>query len=560
MLMTGADIIIECMLEQGVDIVFGYPGGSILNVYDSLYKYSGSIRHILTAHEQGAAHGADGYARSTGKVGVVFATSGPGATNLVTGIATAAMDSVPMVAITCNVSTDLLGKDSFQEIDIIGITMPITKHNFLVKKAEDIATAIRRAFEIAASGRPGPVLVDITKDATIQMADFERIVPSVNNHNKILSDDKDFKKAVKLIQKSKKPLIYAGGGIIAAEASEELLEFRDCIDAPVTLSAMGLGAFSSKHPAFTGMIGMHGTKVTSLAVNECDLLIAIGARFSDRVTCNTDTFAQNAKVLHIDVDRAEIDKNVKTDSYLVGDAKAVLKKIIAMLKKQERKEWMDKITRWKEEYPIGHSKGNELTPRCILETLYNMTAGEAIVTTDVGQHQMWTAQFYSIDKPRHFISSGGLGTMGYGLGAAIGAQIANPDKIVINVTGDGCFHMNMNELSTAAKEELPIIEVIMNNNALGMVRQWQWLFCEKRYSQTILDKKTDYDMVAKGLGANAFTVTNRQEMENAVKEALANRKQPTVINCIIPAERAVVPMVPSGESIEFPIMKIKIDN
>ncbi len=559
MRLKGSDIVVECMLEQGVDTVFGYPGGSILNIYDSLYQYSDRIRHILTAHEQGAAHAADGYARSSGKTGVVFATSGPGATNLVTGIATAYMDSVPLVAITCNVVTPLLGRDSFQEIDIVGVTMPITKHNFLVKQAEDIAPTIRKAFAIAASGRPGPVLVDITKDATADWAEYTRTEPAKIDRSRVESDEDDFDAAVKLLQSAKKPLIYAGGGIIAAGASDELKAFQSLLDAPITLSVMGLGAFPAKDPAFTGMIGMHGTKTTSLAVKECDLLIAVGARFSDRVTCDTKTFAKGAKVLQIDVDRAEIDKNIKTAAHLVGDAKAVLAALNERISQMEHSLWMQQIAAWKAAYPLPQTTGETLTPQCVLEVLHKATHGDAIVTTDVGQHQMWTAQYYSVNEPRHFITSGGLGTMGFGLGAAIGAQVANPSATVINVTGDGCFHMNLNELSTAAKEGLPVIDVVMNNNVLGMVRQWQRLFYDKRFSQTTLDKKTDYDMVSRGLGADAYTVTTRTELTEAICAALSHRNVPAVINCIIDSDATVVPMVPSGKSIEDPILEIEID-
>ena len=557
MKLTGADIVIECMLEQGVDTVFGYPGGSILNIYDSLYRYSDRITHILTSHEQGAAHAADGYARTSGKVGVVFATSGPGATNLVTGIATAMMDSVPIVAITCNVTTDLLGKDSFQEIDIVGVTTPITKHNFLVKSAEDIAPTIRRAFKIARSGRPGPVLVDITKDATGNMCEFEPEIQDTSVERKIESDENAFKAAIELIESAKRPLIYAGGGVIAAEAAEELKRFRAKIDSPVTLSLMGLGAFPASYKAFTGMIGMHGTKTTSLAISECDLLIAVGARFSDRVTCNIQTFAPNAKVLHIDTDRAEIDKNVKTDHSIIGDAKLVLERLAKTVKQQHHDEWMNKIYEWEGEYPIHKPYDGVFTPQCIMETVNAAIGRDSIATTDVGQHQMWAAQYLMVERPRKFITSGGLGTMGFGLGAAIGAQVANPDYVVVNITGDGCFHMNMQELATAAKYDLPVIDVIINNNVLGMVRQWQNLFYDKRFSNTTLDKKTDYELVAKGMGANAFTATNKEELEKAMAAAVADRKTPSVINCIIDSDDFVLPMVPAGKSISDPILNIE---
>lgn len=559
MKMTGADIVVECMLEQGVDTVFGYPGGSILNIYDSLYRYSDRIKHVLTSHEQGASHAADGYARTSGKVGVVFATSGPGATNLVTGIATAMMDSVPLVAVTCNAPTNLLGKDSFQEIDIVGVTTPITKHNFLVKSAEEIAPTIRRAFKIARSGRPGPVLVDITKDATANMCDYESEIQDTSVERIIESDENDFKAAIELIESAKKPLIYAGGGVIAAEAAEELKRFRAKIDSPVTLSLMGLGAFPASDPAFTGMIGMHGTKTTSLAVGECDLLIAVGARFSDRVTCKIDTFAKNAKVLHIDADRAEIDKNVKTTHSIIGDAKLVLERLAKTVKQQSHPEWMEKIRGWEAEYPIHKPYDGNFTPQCIMETVNAAIGRDSIATTDVGQHQMWAAQYLMVERPRKFITSGGLGTMGFGLGAAIGAQMANPDYVVVNITGDGCFHMNMQELATAAKYDLPVIDVIINNNVLGMVRQWQNLFYEKRFSNTTLDKKTDYEMVAKGMGANAFTARTKEELEAAMAAAVADRNTPSVINCIIDSDDFVLPMVPAGQSIEEPILDINAD-
>lgn len=560
MKLTGSDILIEALLEQGVDTIFGYPGGSILNIYDSLYKYSDKIRHILTAHEQGASHAADGYARSTGKVGVVFATSGPGATNLVTGIATAQMDSVPMVAITCNVATNMLGKDTFQEVDIVGVTMPITKHGFLIKKPEDIAPTIRRAFKIAKSDCPGVVLVDITKDATANMAEYEKQIPEKVDNKYIKSEAACIETACRMISESERPLIYAGGGIITSNASDELKTFQKLADAPVTLSLMGLGAFPADDPAYTGMIGMHGSKTTARCVRDCDLLIAIGARFSDRVICNPKSFARNAKIIHIDIDAAEIGKNIMPHHSIQGDAGAVLTEINKMLKQQKHSEWLEQVSKWKSEYPVGNPSGGTITPQEAIETIYEKTDGDAIICTDVGQHQMWTAQFYKFNKPRHFLSSGGLGTMGYGLGAAIGAKVANPDKKVVNIAGDGCFHMNMNELSTAAKQELPVIEVVMNNNVLGMVRQWQRLFYGKRFSHTTLDKKTDYEKVAEGLGAQAFTVRTKEEMERAVDAALATKDKPTLINCIIDKDMNVLPMVPGGQSIEEPIMEIKIDD
>ncbi len=557
MKLSGADIVMECMLEQGVDTVFGYPGGSILNIYDSLHRYSDRIRHILTAHEAGAAHGADGYARSSGKCGVVFATSGPGATNLVTGIATAYMDSVPMVAITCNVATSLLGKDSFQEIDIVGITMPITKHNFLVKKAEDIAPAIRQAFAIARAGRPGPVLVDITKDATADCAEYEPQQPEPLTQPAVESEEKQFKQVVKLLKAARRPLIYAGGGVIAADASAALKQFRALMDCPIALSVMGLGGFPADDPNYCGMIGMHGTMATALAVKNCDLLIAIGARFSDRVTCDEATFARNAKILHFDVDRAEVGKNISVDGALIGDAKEILKRLNESLAPQTHTKWNQQVAEWKAEYPLETVSTAPLTPRYIVETLHELTEGNAFICTDVGQHQMWTAQFYGVKHPRHFISSGGLGTMGFGLGAAVGVQIANPDATVINIAGDGCFHMNMNEISTAASYQLPIIEVIMNNQVLGMVRQWQRMFYDKRFSNTSLNRKTDYEMVAKGLGANAVTVTTNQEFREAVIQAHKERSVPTAINCVIDSDEMVLPMVPGGQPMEDAILDVK---
>ena len=543
MQLTGAEIVIECLKEQGVDTVFGYPGGTILNVYDALYKHS-EIRHILTSHEQGAAHAADGYARSTGKVGVCMATSGPGATNLVTGIATAYMDSVPMVAITANVVLPWLGKDTFQEVDIAGVTMPITKHGYIVKDVKNLADTIRKAFFIAKSGRPGPVLVDITKDVTADKCEYtpqkSKAVERINRFT-----DEDLNKAVKLINASKKPFIYLGGGAVISGAFKEVAEFAKLIDAPVCDTLMGKGAFDSYDERYTGMIGMHGTKASNLGVSECDLLIALGARFSDRVVGNVKTFASKAKVIHIDIDAAEIDKNIKTTASIVGDLKAALTKLNSLLKPLEHKEWMAHILELKAKYPLGYDK-SRLTCPFVIEETDRVTKGNAIITTDVGQHQIWASQFYHYTKPRTFLSSGGLGTMGYGLGACIGAQVGNPGKTCINIGGDGCFRMNMNELATASRFDLPIIQIIINNHVLGMVRQWQTLFYEGRYSQTVLNDKVDYCMVAKGLGCDAYRVTKKEEFAPALKSAIKN-KRPAVIECVIDPDDKVFPMVPGGK-------------
>ena len=485
MQLTGAEIVIECLKEQGVDTVFGYPGGTILNIYDELYKHSDEIHHVLTSHEQGAAHAADGYARSTGKVGVCFATSGPGATNLVTGIATAHMDSVPVVAITCNVGVPLLGKDSFQEVDIAGVVMPITKHSFIVKDVKKLAKTIRRAFVIAKSGRPGPVLVDITKDVTAAKTDFENAVPKPVKPSVSEIEEADLAKAAEMIREAKRPFIFVGGGAIAANAWEELRTLAHKIQAPVTDSLMGKGAFSGEDELYTGMLGMHGTKASNLGVTKCDLLITIGARFSDRVTGNTRNFARNAKVIQIDVDAAEINKNVLVDCSVVGDAKEVLKRLIDMVEQEEHKEWLEYVEELKAKYPLRYNQEG-LSGPAIIEEIYRQTKGDAIIVTEVGQHQMWAAQYYKYKAPRTFLSSGGLGTMGYGLGAAIGAKMGNPDKVVINVAGDGCFRMNMNEIATATRNDIPLIQVVINNQVLGMVRQWQTLFYEGRYSNTVL--------------------------------------------------------------------------
>ena len=547
MQLTGSEIIIECLKEQGVDTVFGYPGGTILNVYDALYKHQNEIKHILTSHEQGASHAADGYARATGKVGVCMATSGPGATNLVTGIATAYMDSIPIVAITANVAKPLLGRDTFQEIDITGVTMPITKHNFIVKDVDDIADTIREAFYIAASGRPGPVLVDITKDATANKAEYKKKTPKPITKEKTKINEADIDKVVKMIGKAKKPYIFVGGGIIASGANEELAQFVEKIDAPICDTLMGKGAFDATNDHYTGMIGMHGTKTANYGVTQCDLLIAIGVRFSDRVTGNTRKFASNAKIIHIDIDAAEINKNIKTDASIVGDAKEILAKLNEKLTKTERPEWNQTIKEFKEKYPLSYHK-DTLTGPFVIEKLYEATNGDAIITTEVGQHQMWAAQFYKYTKPRTFISSGGLGTMGYGLGAALGAKMGCPDKVVCNIAGDGCFRMNMNEIATATRYNIPIIQIVINNHVLGMVRQWQTLFYEKRYSNTILNDSVDFVKLAEAMGATAFRVTKKEELLDTLKKAIALNK-PVVIDCIINEDDKVFPMVAPGGAI-----------
>ena len=546
MLLTGAEIVVECLKEQGVDTVFGYPGGTILNVYDALYQHSNEINHILTSHEQGAAHAADGYARATGKVGVCLATSGPGATNLVTGIATAYMDSVPIVAITCNVVLPSLGKDSFQEVDIAGITMPITKHNYIVKDISILADTLRNAFLIAGSGRPGPVLVDITKDVTSNTYDFEPRKPEPVERPSRYTEE-ELQTALELLRGSKKPFVYVGGGAVISGAYQEVREFAAKMDTPVCDTLMGKGVYDGHDACYTGMIGMHGTKASNFGVSECDLLIALGARFSDRVVGNPKKFAENAKVLHIDIDAAEINKNIKTDASLVGDLKEVLGRINGQLEQQEHKEWMQHIMQLKEQYPLSYDEPLLSCPY-IMEEIDRVTKGDAVITTDVGQHQMWAAQFYKYSGPRTLLTSGGLGTMGYGLGACIGAKMGRPDKICINIAGDGCFRMNMNELATASRYNIPIIQVVINNHVLGMVRQWQTLFYGKRYSQTVLDDGVDFCKVAEGLGCEAIKVTKKEEVAPAVERAIAMKK-PVLLDCIIPEDDKVFPMVPAGAPI-----------
>ncbi len=546
MKMKGSDIVVECLLEQGVDTVFGYPGGTILEIYDSLYKYQDKINHILTSHEQGASHAADGYARASGKVGVCMATSGPGATNLVTGIATAYMDSVPIVAITANVAVPLLGKDSFQEIDITGVTMPITKHNYIVKKIEDLAPTIRKAFQIAKSGRPGPVLVDITKDVTLAYTDYVKAKPE-ESENKYTYATETVKKAITMIEESERPFVFVGGGAISSDASRELKEFVERIDAPVCDSLMGKGAFDGTSPRYSGMLGMHGTKASNLGVSKCDLLIVVGARFSDRVTGNTKAFAKNAKIIHIDVDEAEINKNVLVDLGIVGDARSVLSALNLLLKQQNHPQWLKEIRALKDRYPLTYDT-DVLTGPYIVEQIDLLTDSEAIITTEVGQNQMWAAQYYHYKHSRQFISSGGLGTMGYGLGASMGAKYAKPEKPVFNIAGDGCFRMNINELATASRYNIPIIQVVINNHVLGMVRQWQTLFYDKHYSATVLNDKVDFVKVAEGFGCKAIRVTKKEEVAPAIQEALEHNG-PVVIDCIIQEDDKVFPMVAPGAPI-----------
>nr|WP_296040546.1 biosynthetic-type acetolactate synthase large subunit [uncultured Blautia sp.] len=549
MQLTGAEIIIECLKEQGVDTVFGYPGGAILNVYDALYKHKDEITHVLTSHEQGASHAADGYARATGKVGVCFATSGPGATNLVTGIATAYMDSIPVVAITCNVGNALLGKDSFQEVDIAGIVMPVTKHSYIVKDITKLADTLRNAFYIAKSGRPGPVLVDVTKDVTGTLFEYSPRRPATINRETENIRKEDVDTAVEMIRASKKPYIFVGGGSVISGASKEITELAHKLQAPVCDSLMGKGAFSGEDPLYTGMLGMHGTKTSDLGVTQCDLLIVLGARFSDRVTGNAKTFAKQAKILQLDVDAAEIDKNVHVDASIVGDVRESLRRILEKLPEDiPHPEWIEHIQEMKAKYPLSYDH-SQLTGPYIIEKLYELTNGEAIISTDVGQHQMWAAQYYKYKEPRTFLTSGGLGTMGYGLGAAIGAKMGRPDKIVVNIGGDGCFRMNMNEIATAVRCRKPLIQIVMNNHVLGMVRQWQTLFYGQRYSHTVLDDAVDFVKIAEGMGAKAIRITKMEEVEPVLKEAL-NSDGTVVLDCWIDQDLSVFPMVPAGANLD----------
>ena len=559
MQISGSQIVIECLIEQGVDTVFGYPGGAILNIYDALYKNSNRIRHILTAHEQGASHAADGYARSTGKVGVCMATSGPGATNLVTGIATAYMDSIPLVAITCNVTQSQLGKDSFQEIDITGVTMPITKHNFIVRDVKDLADTIRKAFYIAKSDRPGPVLIDIPKDITSAVTEYEAVDPSKLDFNlpskKIpFPSEQQIENATKLIDESQKPFIYAGGGVITSEASDELFSFATKANIPVAMSLMGKAAFPNKHELSLGMIGMHGTYAANTACDNCDLLLAIGCRFSDRVIGEAAKFAKNAKILQIDIDPTEVNKMINVDDALLGDIKSILAKLTAKIQKKEKSQWNSQIEEWKKIVPPSYNKKQDLSPKFIFEYVNSQVKEDTIITTEVGQHQMWTAQFYDFTKPRTFLTSGGLGTMGFGTGAAIGAKFANPEKTVVHFAGDGSFRMNCNELATIEHYQLPIIIVILDNHALGNVRMWQTLFYEKRYSNTTLDFGPEWTTLASAYGIQGYHVKNEKEFKDAFDKALKSGK-PAVIDAEIFLDEMVFPMIPPGKSIEYLLME-----
>ena len=546
-MLKGAEIVVECLKEQGVDTVFGYPGGAILNIYDALYKNSDAIRHILTAHEQAASHAADGYARASGKVGVCLATSGPGATNIVTGIATAYMDSIPIVAITCNVAKNLLGKNSFQEIDICGVTKPITKANFQVKDGNELADTIRNAFEIARSGRPGPVLIDITKDVTGDSFEYEFKEISADTDKKIEVNEKDVDELIDLINKSDKPYILVGGGVISSGAAEEVTVLAHKINSPLASTIMARGAFSSYDELYTGMVGMHGTKTSNLGISECDLLIGIGARFSDRIIGNSSKFAVKSNIVHIDIDSSEIGKNVAVYKGIVGDAKEVLKKLNSKLTPKRHDEWIAHINKLKERHPLKYDE-NKLTGQYVIEVLDRISPEDTIVVTEVGQHQMWTSQFYNFSKPRTFLTSGGLGTMGYGLGAAMGAKVAFPERLVVNVAGDGCFRMNFNEIATAVRNNIPIVQLVINNHVLGMVRQWQDLYYEKRYSHTTLVDKVDFVKLAEAMGAKAYRITKLEEVVPVLTEAI-NQKEPVVIDCQIDSDIKVFPMVSPGAAI-----------
>lgn len=558
MLLSGSDIIVECLLEQGADTVFGYPGGAVLNIYDSLYKYSDKVRHIITAHEQGACHAADGFARATGKTGVVIATSGPGATNLTTGLATANMDSIPLVAITGNVSTELLGLDSFQEVDITGVTIPITKHNFIVKDITELADTLRLAFKIAGSGRKGPVLVDIPKDITAAKCEYTPVKPIEQASAKINEDE--LKAALELIERSEKPYIYAGGGVISANAEEELKKLAELCDAPVSCSLMGQGAYDQTDRRYIGMLGMHGTVKAAAALNSCDLFIGIGTRFSDRVIGDPKVFGKNAKFIHIDIDPAEFNKNVAVGCTVKGDVKAAMKALCDKLSPQKH-DWTDEMIAKDFGEPV--QKGTDalpVTPQAVIEKLDELTNGQAVIATEVGQNQMWAAQYYKFKEPRTFVSSGGLGTMGYGLGAALGAKVGRPDKTVVNIAGDGSFAMNLNELITASAHNIPIIEMVINNNVLGMVRQWQRLFYNKHFSQTTLDARhIDYVKLGEAFGIQTFVIEKNEDIEPMLKKALEiSQNAPVMIEVRIDRDINVLPMIPAGKPVVDPITEIDL--
>lgn len=554
MKVNGAELLVQCLIEQGVDTVFGFPGGAVLHIYDALYKHKDSIRHILTSHEQGASHAADGYARASGKVGVCLATSGPGATNLVTGIATAYMDSIPMVAITGNVALGLLGRDSFQEVDIQGVTMPVTKHNYIVKDVDELAHTVREAFRIAQEGRPGPVLIDIPKDVTAHMTRYEPIQPQKPARRTELITDAQLEKAAEMIHASKKPFLYAGGGVISSDASEELMQFAEAVNAPISTSLMATGAFPAEHRLFTGMIGMHGSKTTNMAVSECDLLIAVGVRFSDRATSNLSKFAPHANILQIDIDAAEVNKNVPVTHHIIGDAKIVLQRLIPLLKPVDRSVWDNHILGMKDKFPLMYMDVCDVMPQTIIKKIRELAGPDAIIATEVGQHQMWTAQHYGFSKPRTFLTSGGLGTMGYGLGAAIGAQVAMPDRRVFNIAGDGSFRMNLTELATAVEYDLPVVEVILNNRVLGMVRQWQDMFYDKRYSHTTIDRTTDFVKLAEAFGALGLRISRQEDIEPVLRQAIESNRT-VVIDCEIGQDIKVFPMVAPGKSIDEVIIE-----
>ena len=547
MQLTGAQIVIECMKEQGVDTIFGYPGGAILNIYDELYKHSDEIRHILVSHEQGASHAADGYARATGKTGVCFATSGPGSTNLVTGIATANIDSIPVVAITCNVGTPLLGKDSFQEVAISEVVKPITKASFIVMDVNELADTIRKAFSIAESGRKGPVLIDIPKDVTAAKAEYEAKTPVKPEPVTYTIDDAAIARVAELIKNSKKPYVFCGGGVVSSGASEELRELVNKIDAPVCDTLMGKGAFPGTDPHYTGMLGMHGTKTSNFGVSSCDLLLAVGVRFSDRVYGNAKNFAKDAKIVHIEIDEKVVNKNIETDEHIIGDAKEILKRLSALIGTYEHTEWRNELKEKSERFPLRY-RTDVLSGGGAITEIYRQTKGQALITTEVGQHQMWAAQFYYYSEPRQFITSGGLGTMGYGLGAAIGAKTARPDKTVVNIAGDGGFRMNMNEIITSVRNNIPIIEVIIDNRVLGMVRQWQTLFYGGRYSHTVLEDRTDYVKLAESMGAIGLRAETPEEFRDAFAKAL-KADRTVVIDCRIDKDENVYPMVAPGDAI-----------